>query len=137
MEGTLLLVEPLARSRPMEVTLLVLVEPEPLARSCPRMKSRSMNGRMLVVEPHVRRHAHECTARDSSTTSAMMSAHTALVLVWLPAPELPQTARRSGQLGLGLRRSLIQSATVPQLPARGARTTVILWHGPNWATLDV
>jgi|LauGreSBDMM110SN_4_FD.fasta_scaffold210335_1 hypothetical protein len=134
MEGTLLLVEPLARSRPMEVTLLVLVKPEPLVRSCPRMKSRSMNGRMLLVEPH-RRHAHE--GRDSSTTSAMMSAHTALVLVWLPAPELPQTARRSGQLGLGLRRSLIQSATVPQLPARGARTTVILWHGPNWATLDV
>jgi hypothetical protein len=112
MEGTLLLVEPLARSRPMEVTLLVLVKPEPLVRSCPRMKSRSMNGRMLLVEPH-RRHAHECTARDSSTTTAMMSAHTALVLVWLPAPELPQTARRSGRLGLGLRRSLIQLATVP------------------------
>lgn len=134
MEGTLL-VEPLARSRPMEGTLLVLVEPEPLARSCPRMKSRLL-GRMLLVEPH-RHHAHECTARDSSTTSAMMSAHTALVLVWLPAPELPQTARRSGQLGLGLRRSLIQSATVPQLPARGARTPVFLWHGPTWATLDV
>ena len=135
MEGTLLLVEPLARSRPMEGTLLVLVEPEPLARSCPRMKSRLL-GRMLLVEPH-RHHAHECTARDSSTTSAMMSAHTALVLVWLPAPELPQTARRSGQLGHGLRLSQIQSATVPQLLARGARTTVTLWHGPIWATLDV
>lgn len=118
----------------MEGTLLV-VEPELLARYCPR-KSR-MLCRMLLVEPH-RRHAHECTARDSSTTSAMMSAPTALVLVWrVPAPELPQTARRSGQLGHGLRLSQIQSATVPQLLARGARTTVTLWHGPIWATLDV